>query len=245
MLLHVPHWSNKIPNAKNMGYLVNKTELNDIKYFFADLYTDDLYGGGKKIKAKYSRVFVDVERFKDNSKESMSKLGMGMLYTHTHKGKKFCEPTPLHQKLAEKAYDKHHAKLDRLVDKEIKKYGKCLIVDCHSYSTELATSIFGENAICPDICIGYEDDFYDARIVETTKTFFENCGYSTMLNKPYSGSLVPNKAYAQKNPNVKSIMLEINKRTYLNGNKKSQNYKTLKRQIKTLLKQLKTIFYGD
>ena len=42
-------------------------------------------------------------------------------------------------------------------------------------------------------------------------------GYSCELNYPYSGALVPMEFYYDESPKIQSVMLEINRRVYLNG----------------------------
>ena len=37
------------------------------------------------------------------------------------------------------------------------------------------------------------------------------------MNHPYAGALVPMDFYHDKNPGLRSVMLEINKRIYLDG----------------------------
>jgi len=47
-------------------------------------------------------------------------------------------------------------------------------------------------------------------------------GYSCELNYPYSGALVPMEFYHDENPKIQSVMLEINRRVYLNGDAVSE-----------------------
>lgn len=47
-------------------------------------------------------------------------------------------------------------------------------------------------------------------------------GYSCELNYPYSGALVPMEFYHDENPKMQSVMLEINRRVYLNGDTVSE-----------------------
>jgi len=243
MILHIPHGSLKLPHCTKDSFLIGKQNLNKIKQIMCD-YTSDIYCGKKKIKCKYSRLFVDMERFEDDKQEPMAKLGMGMIYTHSHLGEEISKPTQKHIKKAKIEYHKHHKKLDRMVQKELLKYNKCLIVDCHSFSDELAESIFKMKDF-PDICIGYDNDFKDAETINLIVQYFKELGYSVKENYPYSGSMVANVAYKNKDTRVKSVMIELNKRIYLNGNKKNKNYKKLKLQIKMLLKHINKKFYGE
>ena len=56
-----------------------------------DLGIDELFKDYECIKVipKYSRLYCDVERFKDDDKEIMSKYGEGVVYTHLYDGTVF------------------------------------------------------------------------------------------------------------------------------------------------------------
>ena len=45
----------------------------------------------------------------------------------------------------------------------------------------------------------------------------EQLGYSCALNYPYAGALVPMDFYRDKTPGLRSVMLEIDRRVYLEG----------------------------
>lgn len=66
------------------------------------------------------------------------------------------------------------------------------------------------------------------------KNHFEKNGYSTEINIPYSGTIVPLQLYGNKN--ISSIMIEINKKTYMNS---KEDYKKLKETINELLAKIK------
>lgn len=66
------------------------------------------------------------------------------------------------------------------------------------------------------------------------KNHFEKNGYSTEINIPHSGTIVPLQLYGNKN--ISSIMIEINKKTYMNS---KEDYKKLKETINELLAKIK------
>ena len=81
-LIHLPHCGTNIPKKYLDDYLLPKDELRENIYQYWDLYTDELFAslfdcfGG--VKNSYSRVFVDSERFGDDSQENMYKnIGLG------------------------------------------------------------------------------------------------------------------------------------------------------------------------
>ena len=93
-----------------------------------------------------------------------------------------------------------------------------------------------------DAEVGNVEDFNN-KLIEISKEFFKEKGYSLGVDWPYSGSIVPLHHY-QKTKNVSSIMLEINRALYLNepGNQKSNNYIKTKQTVTEYLKILKTAF---
>lgn len=65
-----------------------------------------------------------------------------------------------------------------------------------------------------DICIGVNDDWSrpSDEIIERAVSFFSSKGYSAVVNNPYSNSVSPKMGF-----NYPSLMIELNKGTYLHG----------------------------
>ena len=76
LILHIPHSSDKIPDRK--GYVVDKKILDKEIIKLTDWYTDDLFffEDSIPVKADFSRIFCDTERFSDDSQEVMAEYGM-------------------------------------------------------------------------------------------------------------------------------------------------------------------------
>jgi N-formylglutamate amidohydrolase len=88
----------------------------------------------------------------------------------------------------------------------------------------------------PDFSIG-TDDFHTPNLLKLVSIeFFKQHGYSLGVDYPYSGSIVPMEHY-QKNRAVGTIMLEINRKLYLEEgtNIKSANYPKIKEVVKAYL----------
>ena len=63
-----------------------------------------------------------------------------------------------------------------------------------------------------DICIGYNDDWsYNKEIVDGITEIFKERGYSVEFNKPFSNSIAPEMPF-----HYASVMIEVNKRVYMN-----------------------------
>ena len=68
-----------------------------------------------------------------------------------------------------------------------------------------------------DICIGTDNFYTDKELVDFTINHFKRYGYSVAINAPYSGTIVPNKYYNKNDKRISSIMIEVNRRIYLNN----------------------------
>jgi len=86
LILHIPHSSNTIPFHD--GYTCDKTALQTEILKLTDWYTDELFYSNidSIIKADFSRIFCDVERFSDDDQEVMAKYGMGDVYERNDDG---------------------------------------------------------------------------------------------------------------------------------------------------------------
>jgi N-formylglutamate amidohydrolase len=234
-LLHIPHSGTKIPNEFINDYLLSEKNLKKQILEYCDLHTDKIYQPLKDkfkfIQFEQSRMFCDVERFFDDKEEDMYlKYKLGWFYETQILNNKPLRNTK-NKNIISKYYIEHHNKLNNLTDKLLKKYGTVTILDLHSFSNEKYW-FQDKDTIYPDICIGFEDYHKDNRVVAIIQDLFKN--FNVSLNKPYTGSLVPINYY-KKNPKVKSVMIEINKKLYLN---EEQNISTSGLKIIELIKIL-------
>jgi N-formylglutamate amidohydrolase len=101
----------------------------------------------------------------------------------------------------------NHNKLTKLVEDKLNKFGEALIIDSHSFSND--------SLDYPDICLGTDEYHTPPNLINRISDFFKKEGYLVKINYPFSGTIVPLK-YLNKNKNVNSILIEINKNVYLN-----------------------------
>ena len=234
-LIHLPHSGTKIPTKYLDDYYLSEDELKNNIFQYADLFTDELFGklfdtfGG--VENEYSRLFFDPERFGDDKFENMQKdFGLGWFYENAILSKKPLRSLKNKDKI--RAYfDEHHKLLNKLTQEKLDKYGKCTVIDCHSFSNERYW--FHEDIKLPDICIGFEDNHVDHNLVESIKSKFSK--YTIGINEPYKGSLVPTN-YWGKNFRVKSVMIEINKKLYLEDDNvtKSSGFDKIKEMVNNI-----------
>lgn len=237
MILHIPHSSIELPK----DFLVsNETDLAQEFQRMTDWYTDELFDlpYATKIVFPLSRLYCDVERFRDDAKEVMAKKGMGVCYETNSFGKKLRNVSKDEKEhIKSKFYDKHHSLFTNAVNQELEQNGKAIIIDCHSFSNEPLPH--EENLARPDFCMGIDSFHTPKNIVESINGFLENLGYRVAINEPFAGTIVPLEHY-EKNKNVNSIMIEINRKLYLNELfEKNEQFEHIKIIVSTVLNLIK------
>ena len=109
------------------------------------------------------------------------------------------------------------------------RYNLCpdaLLLDCHSFPSELSDV---------DICIGYNEDWSkpNKETIELAINLFEDYGYKVGINEPYSNSETPDCPFTYQ-----SMMLEVNKKVYMEDGSLQLKKPTNKRSIRDLTQLL-------
>ncbi|MEA1918346.1 MAG: N-formylglutamate amidohydrolase [Campylobacterota bacterium] len=239
-LIHLPHCATTIPNEFIDDYLLSKEALQRNIYQYCDLYTDELFGSMfdlfDGVKSSYSRLFMDPERFGDDNSEDMHKnYRLGWFYENAILSKVALRKTN-HKSEIRKYFDTHHKILNEKTKHKLDLYEKCTVIDCHSFSNERYW-FHDKNLQLPDICIGFEAKHVDENLVTIIKEEFKE--YDIGINLPYEGSLVPSD-YWGKDDRVKSVMIEINKKLYLEPDNitKNKNFDAIQQKIEAILKKI-------
>lgn len=239
IILNIPHSSTLLPlediplpydepsgaayNAWGGKFYVRKHLFEEYRKeipYMTDWYTDELFinGIGKPLVAPVSRLLCDMERFKDDLKEEMSTIGMGICYTSTHNLEKLAFFRLSHKKaMIEKYYDPYHRTLERYVEEAFEEHRYVLILDCHSFSDIPYRSDLNRACDRPDICIGTDKDHTPGDLIDIIRDYFEGEGYSTKLDYPFSGTIIPGKY--ENDGNLFSVMIEVNRKLYLGKGK--------------------------
>lgn len=226
LILHIPHSSTNFPFMD--GFISDDYKIKQEIVKLTDWYTDELFYSehDTMIVTPFSRLFCDVERFKRDEDEIMSKVGMGATYELFDDGSSLRILTSeLREAIIEDYYENHHSLFKLEVERQLEKNGKVLILDCHSFSSIPFIRDLNKSSNRPDFNIGTDLFHTPKELIDVSKQYFINLGYSCEVDWPYSGSIVPLKYY-KKNKNVNSIMLEVNRSLYLNEptNNKSTNF---------------------
>ena len=201
-----------------------------------DLYTDELFHcRHESVIFPISRLICDVERFRHDENEPMSEKGMGAVYTRTHDGRPLRTVRETEREIIlQRWYDPHHAKLEFQVSRRLEAFGKCVIIDCHSFSSTPLPHEPDQTPDRPDICIGTDEFHTPEDLSRTALKAIGSFNYSVKQNSPFSGSVVPLRYY-YCDSRVVSVMLEVNRALYLDGTSKKSGFEELRRNIASVI----------
>lgn len=227
VILHVPHSSVTFPEASNYTF----NDLNADERLLIDYYTDELFVPQPSIDNitavvfPYCRLFCDVERLINDPLES---AGLGISY-HRAVGEGTSSIRSFSTlSTAFDLYADHHATMSKAI---VRQSFPVLLIDCHSFSA--LPNMLNSNPPDIDICIGFNED--ETRpsnvVIRNIVQHFESIGYKVGINEPFSNSKtfnVPIKYH--------SVMIEVNKRLYMNEQtlEKTDGFDKLKREIQLL-----------
>jgi N-formylglutamate amidohydrolase len=202
IVLNIPHSVSTMPLNNGWGDDI-QAEIDK----WTDWHTDTLFAPTtnnidrvKPVIFPVSRFYCDAERLLN---DPMENIGQGIVYKEFN-GKKR-NLTHSEECKAMAYWYLHQTELsDKLCP-------HALIIDCHSFPTEVAPDV--------DICIGYNQGWSrpDYDMIEYLCKAFEDMGYKVSLNSPYTNSITPvdcNECY------YKSVMIEVNKKIYLSEDNK-------------------------
>ena len=222
-VLHIPHSSRRVPAEERRNILLDDAALNNELLRMTDAHTDELFPitpvEAGRVVFPLSRLVCDVERFPSDAEEPMVSRGMGVIYTRTSMSEVLrAQPDPVdRQNCLDRWYWPHHSTLERLVNDVAARSGVCLIVDCHSFPSVALPYELDQTSSRADICIG-TDQFHTPLAVHDSIVAAAHAeGYSVAVDAPFSGALVPLASY-RKDRRIMSVMIEVNRRLYMNEN---------------------------
>lgn len=199
---------------------------------FTDWATDELFASDDPrvtaVKAKFSRMDCDAERLEDEP-DRLCKF-----VRHLGEGGPSRVPASVRNRCLA-AWFGYRADLMCAAAQG----DSPLIVDCHSFPSDLAPDV--------DICIGFNEDASKpaAATLELVAHIFRDAGYSVAFNRPYANAIAP-MGYVGH-----SLMIEVNKRTYMNEQTREKSARfnhlqsTIRKVCHALLKTCEPDSNGD
>ena len=210
IVLFIPHSSDKLDKSSWSGNIDSAVDR------WTDWHTDKLFDSEDpritKVVVPFSRFHCDAERVINDPMES---IGQGIAYQNIEGCTR-----ELSDAAKQNIYNQYYA-----IHQELENRAKpgSLIIDCHSFPSDLAPDI--------DICIGYNED--DSRpsdaVLDMVIDYFKEAGFRVGVNSPYSNSM-------RVNASIPTFMIEFNKAVYLMDDGKTLCSDAYKKNF--ILKQL-------
>ena len=220
VLANIPHSSSVIPEHVRSQFIITDEELREENRKLVDWFTDELYSpiselGGMVLTYGVSRFVCDPERFEDDSQECMAQRGMGVLYTHGTHGQRIRRElsSDERERVLNEFYRPYHTAMTDSVAHIVEKFGRCTLIDCHSYPEKVLPYELYADVPRPDLVLGDDSTHTPAWLGIEIERLVKRAGYSFGLNRPFAGTIVPLSFYGDTR--VTSLMLEINRATYM------------------------------
>ena len=186
LVLSVPHKGQFFPEEFLHATAVSQTELRKNEDAFVDeLVMTASQQGIPMIAMNIARSFIDINRdkmeidptmFYNYPQQEMTmgrrcRLGLGVIHRITAKNHPIYKGLLNYQEVQERfknVYDVYHKRLQQLIDKTLKKFGMCFVLDCHSMPSEICSLLQETQRI--DFCLG---TLFDQSCPKEMQQFFK------------------------------------------------------------------------
>ena len=196
VILNIPHSS---AHGFDAGEWSNPEEITRHMREWTDWHTEKIFkprqipGHIRTCLFQFSRFFVDAERLVNDPMEA---IGQGIVYNRF--GEAYRQLSAEEEARRMEIYRQYLDSFKPLIA------DNTIIVDCHSFPSRQAPDV--------DFCIGVNEDESkpDERTISDIIRIIRRHGYRAAVNAPYSNAITPVKPITYK-----SVMIEVNKQTYM------------------------------
>jgi len=230
LVLSVPHSGSLFPKEFLKHICVSEDELRSNEDPFVDeLVMDASDLGIPMVKLNIGRAFIDVNRdaievdpamFYNYPANNMvntnrrSRVGLGLFHRITAERKAIYDGALDYaeaQSRIKNVYNVYHKSLQKMIDKTAKKFGMCLVLDCHSMPSKICNIMDDNRQI--EFCLGtLFEQSCPAEIIEFMNQYLGQ-KYNVSLDCPYSGAYISFN-YCQPRKNIYTLQMEINRSLY-------------------------------
>ncbi len=235
VVLSSPHSGRCFPKEFLDNTCLSEQELRSSE----DSYVDELIlpaseQGIPMIAMNLPRTFIDVSRDKIEIDDSMyfnhpspqkdigsrrCRVGLGVIHRTISQTKNIYSGLISYDEVQERitnVYDVYHQRLKQLVDRCYRKFGFCLLIDCHSMPSQICSIMNEDKPI--DFSLGTLFD--ESCPLSLSRRFYqtlEDSNYRVELNRPYSGGFITFN-YCQPRKHIFSLQMEVNRNLYMYEN---------------------------
>ena len=249
LVLSVPHSGRVFPKEFLDKVAVDENELRSNEDPYVDeLIMDASDYGIPLLSLNIARAFIDVNRdvleidssmfynYPDNDVVTNNKrcrAGLGLLHRITADRKNIYDGLLDYEEAQARiknVYNVYHKALQKLIDKTSKKFGFCLVLDCHSMPSKICNIMQDNRQI--EVCLGtLFEQSCAPEIIEFMSQRLEQ-KYNVSLDCPYSGAYTSFN-YCQPRKSVFTLQMEINRKLYEDESvyKKNSNFQYVSSDI--------------
>lgn len=232
IVLSSPHSGRVFPPEFLANSCLSEEELRSSE----DCFVDEIVRGASDagiplIAMNIPRTFVDVNRDKIEIDETMyfdrkknpdligsrrCRVGLGVIHRIVSQNKPIYDGLISYKEAMERikyVYDPYHKRLRQLVDRCHKKFGYCLLVDCHSMPSKICNIMNEEKPVEFCVCTLFDESCPPA-MSEFFGTQLAEKDYRVEYNRPYAGAFITFN-YCQPRKNLFTLQLEINRSIYM------------------------------
>lgn len=240
IVMSSPHSGKTFPAEFLANSVLSEKELRSSEDCFVDEIVRQASDAGiPLLSMNIPRTFVDVNRDKIEIDESMfydapivnaapgsrrCRVGLGVIHRIVSQNKNIYDGKLSYFEAMEriaKVYDPYHKRLKQLVDKCVRKFGICLLLDCHSMPSMICNIMNESKALDFCLCTLF-DESCPTPISEHFSRTLEAQTYRVEFNRPYAGAYIAFN-YCQPRKNIYTIQLEINRSLYMNEKQLTKN----------------------
>ena len=251
-----PHSGRNYPNS----FIANsKLDLLTLRRS-EDSFVDDLYAeapnyGAPLLKALFPRAYLDPNREAyELDQEMFSEKLPDFVNTnspHVHSGlgtipRVVANGNEIYQdKLSfdeanhriNSLYVPYHSTLQNLISETKLKFGKCILIDCHSMPSINNSANSAKQGKPVDIVLGNSHGKTCApELIQFVDGHFKNLNFVVRQNHPYAGGYIT-KHYGKPSSGVHTLQIEINRACYMNEKTitRRSDFLIIKNKISNLL----------
>lgn len=240
IILSSPHSGQVFPEE----FLANSTlDLKDLRSsedcFVTEIVQKASDGGIPLLSMNIARTFVDVNRDKIEIDDSMyfnaptnpnnagsrrCRVGLGVIHRIVAQNKNIYDGKISYDEAMNRiknVYDPYHKRLKQLVDKCHRKFGFCLLLDCHSMPSIICNIMNESKPLDFCLCTLF-DESCPTQMSEYLSDELKERSYRVEFNRPYAGAYITFN-YCQPRKNIYTLQLEINRSLYMDENLYKKN----------------------
>lgn len=240
IVLSSPHSGCLFPEEFLKNSRLSEAELRSSE----DCFVNEIIRGASDagipmISMNIPRTFVDVNRDKIEIDESMyfnapktqdnvgsrrCRVGLGVIHRVVSQNRNIYDGLISYDEAMERiknVYDPYHKRLKQLVDACQKKFGFCLLVDCHSMPSKICNILDENQPVEFCICTLFDESCPTAM----SEFFGHELGkqnHRVEFNRPYAGAFITFN-YCQPRKKLFTLQLEINRSLYMDENVYKKN----------------------